>query len=416
MEKRAVLLAFATVLLAQGAFAAGCNYSLNKDSECAGFPSTPYCVDYSCQYVANPSIYCSDPDNNDIYVSTAVSGRYRDYSGRFVQVSNIDECLYSNAFVPSCTGAGCKVREVTCKAGESGEQDFIEYSCPLGCGNGACAATCSDGIKNGSETDIDCGGGGCPTGSCANGKACAVNADCVSGNCSSGICAEASLPASCYDRIMNGGETGIDCGGTCYANCENGEGCLSSMDCQSNYCENNLCGPMPNCFDGKKNGNETDIDCGGGDCAPYPCANGKACIMDYDCISLHCAAGICVSGAMEAGCSDGVKNGSETDIDCGGGGCPTGSCANGKACAVNADCASRNCDGNMCVADETEEGEITRETEIPEQVDNSILLHYIDLWAKTVGGTAADETVSEERMLEVIEIWKRGLRGNMGRQ
>jgi hypothetical protein len=48
----------------------------------------------------------------------------------------------------------------------------------------------------------------------------------------------------------------------------------------------------PSCSDGVKNGDETDIDCGGTLCLPCP------------------------------GCSDGIKNGDETGIDCGGPDCP----------------------------------------------------------------------------------------------
>ena len=40
---------------------------------------------------------------------------------------------------------------------------------------------CNDGIKNGNETDVDCGGS-CAT-KCAGGKSCAVAGDCVSGTC-----------------------------------------------------------------------------------------------------------------------------------------------------------------------------------------------------------------------------------------
>ncbi|MGC4079469.1 MAG: hypothetical protein QM702_21000 [Rubrivivax sp.] len=46
--------------------------------------------------------------------------------------------------------------------------------------------TCSDGAKNGDETDVDCGGAACAA--CANGKTCAVAPDCVSGICTAGVC------------------------------------------------------------------------------------------------------------------------------------------------------------------------------------------------------------------------------------
>ena len=60
--------------------------------------------------------------------------------------------------------------------------------CPANtpCMQGVCVATCSDGLKNGSETDIDCGGAAC--GNCSAGKHCTTNSDCVSNICSGGLC------------------------------------------------------------------------------------------------------------------------------------------------------------------------------------------------------------------------------------
>lgn len=55
-----------------------------------------------------------------------------------------------------------------------------------GSGGAPPAPTCSDGIKNQAESDVDCGGGVC--GKCANGKACLVVSDCASGTCSAGVC------------------------------------------------------------------------------------------------------------------------------------------------------------------------------------------------------------------------------------
>ena len=48
-------------------------------------------------------------------------------------------------------------------------------------------ATCSDGVKDGNETDVDCGGS-CVA--CPNGKDCLVNSDCQNASCVSGICQE----------------------------------------------------------------------------------------------------------------------------------------------------------------------------------------------------------------------------------
>jgi len=89
------------------------------------------------------------------------------------------------------------------------------------------------------------------------------------------------------------------------------------------------------CSDGMKNGNETDVDCGGDVC--FPCADLKMCLVAADCTSGVCTTGIC----QPPTCLDGVKNGAETDVDCGGGTCPT--CGTGQMCSVNADCTSNDC-------------------------------------------------------------------------
>jgi hypothetical protein len=77
--------------------------------------------------------------------------------------------------------------------------------------------TCSDGTKNNAETDVDCGGGiSCP--GCAPGKECGFGRDCASGSCVKGVCAQASgTSGTCSDGIKNNGETDVDCGGSCPA-------------------------------------------------------------------------------------------------------------------------------------------------------------------------------------------------------
>ena len=62
-----------------------------------------------------------------------------------------------------------------------------------GAGGAGGTANCSDGVRDGNETDIDCGGS-CLD--CGNGLACSVNGDCQSGQCLNGTCAgpQVSLP------------------------------------------------------------------------------------------------------------------------------------------------------------------------------------------------------------------------------
>lgn len=56
------------------------------------------------------------------------------------------------------------------------------------------SATCSDNVKNGSESDTDCGGS-CPR--CDNGKTCTGRNDCAGAFCANGICAECSTTGQC---------------------------------------------------------------------------------------------------------------------------------------------------------------------------------------------------------------------------
>jgi hypothetical protein len=54
--------------------------------------------------------------------------------------------------------------------------------------------------------------------------------------------------------------------------------------------------PMPTsvgCTDGRRNGGETDVDCGGGASCPR-CDVGQACVDAADCASFHCGGSACV--------------------------------------------------------------------------------------------------------------------------
>ncbi len=98
------------------------------------------------------------------------------------------------------------------------------------------------------------------------------------------------------------------------------------------------------CNDGVLDGRETDVDCGGPTCDP--CGIGRICERNSDCESGSCEDGLCFGDVPES-CEDGLKNGSETDLDCGGEECTA--CGLGLVCEVNADCASGRCDAGVCV-------------------------------------------------------------------
>jgi len=77
-----------------------------------------------------------------------------------------------------------------------------------------------------------------------------------------------------------------------------------------------------------------------GACRP----SGSTCVAWFDCCSESCAIGVCVGSSPT--CADGVKDGAETDVDCGGAVCPA--CAIGKVCAVSSDCISNVCTAGTC--------------------------------------------------------------------
>ncbi|CAF1117654.1 unnamed protein product [Adineta ricciae] len=179
--------------------------------------------------------------------------------------------------------------------------------------------TCNDGVTNGNETDADCGGPCLPVKQCHDGLRCSNASDCVSSVCTSGFC----QVSTCNDGVRNGDETGIDCGGSCASQkkCADYIGCFNSLDCINGICTANLC-QVPTCNDGVMNGNETDVDCGGPCLPAKQCRDGLRCSNASDCVSSVCTSGFC----QVPTCNDGVKNGDEIDIDCG------GSCLPGKQC------------------------------------------------------------------------------------
>ena len=68
-------------------------------------------------------------------------------------------------------------------------------TCPWSAVQPPDAATCSNGLEDGCETDVDCGGRSCAT--CPDFDTCLVDGDCQSGMCSNGICAQCLTTANC---------------------------------------------------------------------------------------------------------------------------------------------------------------------------------------------------------------------------
>ncbi|MBX3229300.1 MAG: hypothetical protein KIT84_18235 [Labilithrix sp.] len=115
-----------------------------------------------------------------------------------------------------------------------------------------------------------------------------------------------------------------------------GAECTTGADCASTICEPNGTCTEATSLDGVKNGSETDVDCGGGVPTNAPkCLADKACKAAEDCLWGSCDGGKC------SGDKPGVKDGDQTDVDCGGVHSPP--CDWERSCQFDRDCAGGVC-------------------------------------------------------------------------
>lgn len=224
------------------------------------------------------------------------------------QTCNGGKCL-ATACAPNCgIGAKCAINS-DCSS--------------LECNGGVCAAaTCSDMIKDGSETDVDCGGGACP--SCALGKACSQGTDCQSGNCTNGVCASAALSplgATCSSNLTCGSghcTSGVCCNTACIA---------SGNPCQAASC--NSQGAAGTCT-------TSNLPAG------TACGSGQTCDGNGVC-QTTCAAGTTLCGGK-------CVNEQTDTTNCGACGiaCPAGNACINSVCTLSCPAGTTNCAG-VCV-------------------------------------------------------------------
>jgi hypothetical protein len=257
------------------------------------------------------------------------------------------------------------------------------------CNNGVCSTDrCGDGLRSALETDVDCGGADMDCPRCADGQQCKTGSDCSSTYCAaiaSGVAYGTCSDTHCDSGVKDGDEGGVDCGGSLCPKCAIGVAASSAQDCESGAFHGFICVETA-CDDGLHNGSETDVDCGGPDCAAR-CGTSQGCDSDSDCgvrvcdpttkrclladgegcyagnslapgnpdqCHAQCSSGIARIVPWQQGgvtyynraiceapsCNDGKKNGTETDVDCGGSACPR--CAVGSACNNAGDCECQN--------------------------------------------------------------------------
>jgi hypothetical protein len=143
--------------------------------------------------------------------------------------------------IDTCEGGGCVYTPIVCDDNDACTEDACVgngecENTPMVCGDGetcidgVCEAypTCDDGIQNGDETDVDCGGSVCP--------ACPTD-QCVADNCDNSnvnLC-----DASCGGPFGDGHcFTTTEGSGACLADyyCGSGPTCTSSADCPDGVC------------------------------------------------------------------------------------------------------------------------------------------------------------------------------------
>jgi len=202
----------------------GCDDGNAEDAdECTNACALPSCGDG----VLSPGEACDDgdEDNSDGCLNTCVPASCGD---GYVQLGveacddgdedNSDECLTS-CVLPSCGDGYVRVGVETCDDGNLDNGDACLDTCvPASCGDGyvqvgveACddaneveddgcsntcdqLATCEDGLANGLESDVDCGGPNCA--GCPDSASCGAGSDCGSSFCAAGSCV---TPRHCKD-------------------------------------------------------------------------------------------------------------------------------------------------------------------------------------------------------------------------
>jgi hypothetical protein len=225
---------------------------------------------------------------------------------------------------------------------------------PNGCGQ---TINCNDGVKDGGETDVDCGGGSTAMGACSQkcgqGKQCKVDTDCSTGHCADGVCCDTACGGKCQacsaakkgqgsDGVCGPIKSGLDPDTECAAQdkstCGNVGGCNGAGAC-SPWPNGTVC-KDPSCMNGTLdkadtcvNGTCTPPNPNTVTCSPYLCSSatacGTSCASDNDCIAGDwCSGNTCVAKkANGQGCTGGNQCTSTFCVDgvCCGTAC-TGAC------------------------------------------------------------------------------------------
>ncbi len=159
----------------------------------------------------------------------------------------------------------------------------------LGC------AGCDLGTKLACNVDGDCFDDlTCVSGACYKCAADKAGCACADGSClhgmvcgAEGTCVDCSETDPCLEGLACDAGRCVACSSD-FAGCPCDDGrCGVGLRCS----EINQCQPLA-CSDGSRNGDETDVDCGG---SCTPCTEGSSCLTAADCESLACDDGACLA-------------------------------------------------------------------------------------------------------------------------
>jgi hypothetical protein len=199
-------------------------------------------------------------------------------------------------------------------------------------GSGATASSASGGGTGGASASAASSSSGAPM--CTTDADCAAeNTTCMPTTCLKGTCA-GNAAASGLTCTESGGKL-CDGNGACVA-------CLSSSDCPptGTSCVSATCSSAGACGTQNAADHASCSDAGGKLCLAGACV---VCLTSADCSTGN----VCQNHACIGECSDGQQDGTETDVDCGGGSCPT--CTAGQKCTQSNDCVSTAaCENDVC--------------------------------------------------------------------
>ncbi len=182
-------------------------------------------------------------------------------------------------------------------------------SSPMGGTSDETGTTASQGDTTGATALPTTGDPTAPTSTTDTTAADATTADTTVNDVSSTAATDTTGPTQlCGDGVVDDGEQcddgnsvdGDACTNACgHAACGDGvvevgvEACDDGNSDEDDACTNTCA--LPTCMDRLKNGGETDIDCGGG--CPADCVDGQVCDQADDCASALCLLHQCVSAA-----------------------------------------------------------------------------------------------------------------------